>query len=48
MQESKNIAADALSRLDIVHANNPFKPNMPSLAEYFSLEKEDVLHLGQS
>ena len=40
---SKNIAADALSRLDIVDTNNPIKPNMSSLAEHFSLEKEDGL-----
>ena len=40
-QGSKNIVADALSRLD---TNNPIKPNMSSLAGHFSLEKEDVLH----
>ena len=44
IQGSKNIAADALSRLDIVDTNNSIKPNMSSLAEYFSFEKEDVLH----
>ena len=44
IQGSKNIVADALSRLDIVCTNNPIKPNMSSLAELFSLEKEDVLH----
>ena len=31
---SKNVAADALSRLDIVDTNNPIKPNIPSLAEF--------------
>ena len=44
IQGSKNIAADVLSRLDMVDANYPIKPNMPSLAEHFSLEKEDFLH----
>ena len=39
VQGSKNIAADALSRLDIVNSYNLIKPNMTSLAEYFSLEK---------
>ena len=38
IQGSKNIAADVLSRLDIVDPNYPIKPNMLSLAEYFSLE----------
>ena len=36
------MAADALSRLDIVDSNNPIKPNISSLAEHFFLEKEDV------
>ena len=35
IQGSHNIAADALSRLDIVETNNPNKPNIPSLAETF-------------
>ena len=43
-QGSKNIAADALSRIEVVDTNNPIKPNMSSLAEHFSLEKENVLH----
>ena len=43
-QGSKNITVDTLSRLDIVDTNNPIKPNMSSLAEHFSLEKENVLH----
>ena len=38
MQGSKNIAADALSRLDI----KDIKPNISSLVEYFSLDKDDV------
>ena len=44
IQGSKNVAADALSGLDIVDTNNSSKPNMPSLAEHFSIEKEDNLH----
>ena len=37
IQGSKNIAADALSRLDIVDTNNPIKLNMSLLAEQFSV-----------
>ena len=44
IQCSKNIAADALSRFDIVDTNNPIKPNMSSLAEHICLEKEYILH----
>ena len=44
IQRSKNIAGDGLSRLYIIDTNNPIKPNMSSLAEHYSLEKEDVLH----
>ena len=43
-QGSKNITANALSRLDIVDNNNPIKPDMSSLVEHFALKKEDVLH----
>ena len=42
---SKYITVGALSRLDIVDTNNATKPNMSSLVERFSLEKEDVPHL---
>ena len=38
IQRYKNITADALSRVDIVDTNDPFKPNISSLAEYFSLK----------
>ena len=38
------MAADALSRLDIVDTNNLIKTNRSSFAKHFSLEKEDVLH----
>ena len=44
IQGSKNIVADALSRLDIVDTKIPIKPNMSLLAEHFCLEKEDVLY----
>ena len=44
IQGSKNIAADTLSRSDILDINNPIKPNMSSFAEHFSLQKEDVLY----
>ena len=44
IQDSKNIAAGVLSRLDIVDTNNPIKPNMSSFAKHFFLEKENVLH----
>ena len=36
IQGSRNIVADALSRLDIVDPDNPIKPDMLSLAEHFS------------
>ena len=35
IQGSKNITADALSRLDI-ESNDPIKPNISTLAEQFS------------
>ena len=34
IQGSKNIAADAISRLDIVDTNNQIKPKMSTLAEH--------------
>ena len=36
IQGSKNIVADALSRLDIVDTKNLIKPNMSLLAEHIS------------
>ena len=39
IQGFKNIAADVLSRLDIVDTDNPIKPNMSSLVDNFSSEK---------
>ena len=45
IQDSKFITTDAWSRLDVVDTNNPIKPNMSSLAEYYSVGNEDVPHL---
>ena len=39
IQGSQNIAADALSRIDMVNTNKPVKPNMLSLAKYFSRKR---------
>ena len=44
IQGSNHIAVDTLSWLDIVDTKNPIKPNIISLTENFSLEKEDILH----
>ena len=44
VKASKNVAADALSRLGKVDTNNRRKTNMSSLVEYYSLEKEDILN----
>ena len=33
-----------LRRLGKVTFNNPIKPNIPSVSEHFSFEKEDFLH----
>ena len=44
IQGSKNIAAEVLSRLDIVDALNPVKNNIISLNEYYWLEVEVILH----
>ena len=41
---SKNIAADALSRLDIVDTPNPVKNNFKSINEHYGLENEDISH----
>ena len=52
---SKNIVADALSRLDKIdnvnntssnntNNNNKVEPTLESLSEHFALNKEDVLH----
>ena len=43
-QISKNITADALSRLDIVDTLNPVKNNIESLNEHYGLEDEYALH----
>ena len=44
IQGSKNIAADALSRLDIVDTSNPVENNMKSVNECYGLENEDSSH----
>ena len=44
IQGSKNIAADALSRLDIVDTTNPVKNNIKSVNEHYGLEDEDISH----
>ena len=44
IQSSKNIAADALSRLDIVDTPNPVKNNINSINEHYGLEDEDIAH----
>ena len=38
------IAADALSRLDIVDTPNPVKNNIKAINEYYGLEDEDISH----
>ena len=42
IQGSKNIAPDALSRLDIVDTPNLIKNNMKSINEQYELEDEDI------
>ena len=42
IQGCKNIAADALSRLDIVDTPNPVKNKIKSANEYYGLEDEDI------
>ena len=44
IQVSKNIAADAFSRLDIVDSPIPVKNNIKSVNEYYRLEDEDISH----
>ena len=44
IQGSKNIAADALSRLDMVCTPNPVKNNFKSVNEYYRLEDHDISH----
>ena len=41
-QGFKNIAADALSTLDIVDTPNPVKNNFKSINEHYGLEDEDI------
>ena len=44
IQGSKNVAADALSRLELDDNAEPIKEDAQSLAEHFALEEEDILH----
>ena len=44
IQGSKNIAADALNRLDIVDTPNPVKNSIKSIIEHYGLEDEDISH----
>ena len=44
IQGSKNVAADALSRLELTTDAEPIKADAQSLAEHFALEEEDILH----
>ena len=41
IQGSRNIAADVLSRLDIVDTPNAARNNMKSMNEHYGLEDED-------
>ena len=41
---TKNVPADALSRLELVTDAEPVKADPQSLAEHFALEKEDLSH----
>ena len=43
-QGSKNIAADVLSRLDLVDSPNPVKHNIKCVNEHYGLENEDISH----
>ena len=44
IQGSINIAADALSRLDIVDTPNPVKNNITAVNEHYGLDDEDISH----
>ena len=44
IQGSKNVAADALSRLELTETAKPITADAQSLAEHFALEEEDILH----
>ena len=44
IQGSKNTAADALSRLDIVDTPNPVKNNIKAVNEHYGLDDEDISH----
>ena len=42
IQGSKNVVADALSRLEIKDNKEPIAPNLEALAENFALSKNDL------
>ena len=44
IQGSKNIVADALSRLDVVDTPNPNQNNIESVNECYGLEDENISH----
>ena len=44
IQGSKNITADAVSRLDIVNTPNTVENNIKSVNEHYGLEDEDISH----
>ena len=52
VKSSKNIVADALSRLDkidnlnSIYSNKKVEPTLRSRSENFALIKEDILHLS--
>ena len=44
IQGSKNVTADALSRLDIADTPNPFKNNIKSINGHYGLEDDNISH----
>ena len=44
IQVSKNIVANALSRLDKVDTPNPVQNNIDSVNDHYGLEDEDISH----
>ena len=48
IQGSKNVAANALSRLDLDTDTVPVKATEHSMAELFALKEEDILHQDDS
>ena len=44
IKRSKNIVADALSRLDIVDTPNPVENNIKSVSAHYGLEDAHISH----